>query len=108
MKAGRAGHTLQIIKKQELDVAAKKEILGLVFKKISIKNSARGGETSARIRPTFYEPFQKLFSGEKNEKFRSRKTKNAPVLYQNLRMTIWLKIYHRLKTVLEFIFKNNL
>ena len=45
--------------KKELDAAAKKEILGLLFKNIIIHNQ-RNARTRSRVSPVFYEPFQKI------------------------------------------------
>ncbi|MDD5593608.1 MAG: recombinase family protein [Candidatus Margulisbacteria bacterium] len=44
--------------KKELDVAAKKDLLGLLLKNIIIKNSD-GARPEARVLPVFFEPFQK-------------------------------------------------
>jgi site-specific DNA recombinase len=58
--------------KKEFDIAAKKEILGLLLKRICIKKAANGRRNS-RISPVFYEPFEKIasnnnYSLEKGEK----------------------------------------
>jgi len=44
---------------KKFDVAAKKEILGLLLKKIIINNQ-RNARTRSRVSPVFYEPFQKI------------------------------------------------
>ena len=67
--------------KEELDVAAKKEILGLLLKKIIIKNSD-SVRPNSRILPVFFEPFGKIHSkssfslkeGEKCDGISSRLT----------------------------------
>jgi len=45
--------------KKELDVATKKQIMGLLFKKIIIMNG-RNARTRARVSPIFFEPFGKI------------------------------------------------
>ena len=47
--------------KIELDAAGKKEILGLIFKKIIIKNR-RNARARARVSPVFFVPFGKIHS----------------------------------------------
>jgi len=44
---------------KKFDVAAKKEILGLLLKKIIINNQ-RNARTRSRVSPVFYKPFQKI------------------------------------------------
>ncbi|MFH1386620.1 MAG: recombinase family protein [bacterium] len=47
--------------KKELDAAAKREILALIFKKILIKNQAKNAAATVRISPFWYAPFDKIF-----------------------------------------------
>ena len=62
--------------KTELSVSEKKEILGLIFKKISF----RGGEQNEKISPSLYEPFQKLLSDDKIHGISRKEAKNcAPI-----------------------------
>jgi len=82
----------------------KKEILGLIFKKISF----RGGAQNEKISPSLYEPFQKLLSDDDFDKISRKEAKFAQLFHQNLRMASWAKVYHKLKIVLEFVFKEDL
>jgi hypothetical protein len=72
--------------KKELDAAAKKEILALIFKKILIKNQAKNAAAAVRISPFWYSPFDKIISEEENTINGNRKGKIAPILYQNVRL----------------------
>jgi len=68
--------------KQDLDVAAKKEILGLILKKIIIKKR-RNERVRALVSPIFYEPFENI----NNEIKKSLKEKkNCP--FFTLKLTV--------------------
>ena len=108
----RAGHTFMFLLKiqpQYLDkvkdaLKNKKEILGLIFKKISF----RGGAQNEKISPSLYEPFQKLLSDDDFDKISRKEAKIAQLFHQNLRMASWAKVYHKLKIVLEFVFEEDM
>ena len=72
--------------KKELDAAAKKEILGLLFKKYIIKSAAKNAAATVRIVPFWYAPFDKIYSEEENTINGNRKGKIAPLFYQDLRL----------------------
>jgi hypothetical protein len=102
----RAARRPYIFEKKELDAAAKKEILGLLFKKFIIKNAAKNAAVDCRIVPFWYSPFDKMILEEENAINVKRKGKIAPILYQNLRMATWAEVYHKLKLILDLIYKN--
>ncbi len=87
--------------KKELDVAAKKEILGLLFKKIIILNG-RNARARSRVSPIFFEPFGKIHT--KTKFLLSERRKCDAILLKPMDEA-WGVIYHRLKVVLEFIYK---
>jgi len=86
--------------RKKLDVAAKKQILGLLLKKIIIKNSDRARPNS-RISPVFFEPFGKIYSKSKNS---LKERKKCDAILSKRMDEVWQAIYHRLKIVLEFIY----
>ena len=82
----------------------KKEILGLIFKKISF----RGGEQNEKISPSLYEPFQKLLSDDKIHGISRKEAKNCAPISSKPMDELWASVYHKLKIVLEFVFKEDL
>ena len=82
----------------------KKELLGLIFKKIIIKNSRNSAAENSQITPFYYSPFDKLISEEENAKNGNRKAKIAPLFYKNVRLPSWIEVYDKLKIVLERLF----
>ena len=73
-------------KKKELDTAAQKQIFGLLFKKIIVKNCVGNAAANSRIVPFLYEPFQKIFEGLKNSKNNDKRRKKSTLFYKNLRL----------------------
>ena len=90
--------------KKELDAAAKKEVLGLVFKKIIIK-SLRNARPHPRVSPVFYEPFGKIHT--KSPFLLKERGKCKGILLKPMAAT-WTLLYHKLKSVLEFIYKDQI
>jgi hypothetical protein len=92
------------------DVAAKKEILGLLLKRICIKKAANGRRNS-RISPVFYEPFEKIasnnnYSLEKGEKCADIISKLTVDTWVSVYPEpLWFRVYHRLKTALETLYQ---
>jgi hypothetical protein len=90
--------------KKELDAVGKKDILNLIFKKIIIKNSG-GGAHYSRISPSLFEPFEKIHS---KSLFLLKEREICEVISSKLTAVPWLEIYHKLKRVLELVFKDQL
>jgi len=94
---------------------AKKEILGLIFKKIMLKNLPRLRSAQAatgRIVPFWYAPFDKIISEpamsagrEENLKICRRHHKNRAAISSKPMAAVWESSYHKLKQVLERLFK---
>ena len=82
-------------------MAAKKQILGLLFKKIII-NNGRNARARSRVSPIFFEPFGKIHA--KTNYLLSEREKCADIILK-LTDDNWVAIYHRLKVILEFIYK---
>jgi hypothetical protein len=70
--------------KKELDAAAKKEILGLLFKKFIIKNSGKNAATGCRVAPFWYAPFDKIILGKEKPKICRRHQKNSADIISKL------------------------
>jgi hypothetical protein len=94
-----------------LDAAAKKEILGLLFKKFIIKKASKAAACDCRIIPFWFAPFDKINSEpahlqerRNNQIYGNSNGKITPLLHQDLRMASWVDIYHQLKPVLERLF----
>jgi site-specific DNA recombinase len=91
---------------KEIDVAAQKQILGLLFKKFIIKKSGKSAAADCRIIPFWYSPFDKIILEEgKSNKWR-RNNKKAAATLLKLTADPWKEIYHQLKRALEIIYKN--
>ena len=89
----------------------KKEILGLIFKKISFRGGApacRTGRQNEKISPSLYEPFQKLLSDDKIHGISRKEAKNCAPISSKPMDELWASVYHKLKIVLEFVFKEDL
>ncbi len=85
-----------------------KEILGLIFSKIFIKNRISRARKNPEISPSFYHPFDKLFSDAQKSKIRRKERKKWRDITYSPTADNWLQIYHKLKQVLEFIYKDEL
>ena len=85
-------------------MAAKKQILGLLFKKIII-NNGRNARARSRVSPLFFEPFGKIHAKTKFLLSERRKCDDTSL---KLTAEAWGLVYHRLKVVLEFIYKGQL
>jgi len=72
--------------KKELDAAAKKGILGLLFKKFIIKKASKAAACDCRIVPFWFAPFDTLASGVENRINGNSTGKTSPLLHQDLRM----------------------
>jgi hypothetical protein len=92
--------------KKEIDVAAQKQILGLLFKKFIIKKSGKSAVADCRIAHFWNAPFDKIIlEEEKSNKWR-RNNKIAAAISLKLTVDAWATIYHNLKRALEKIYKN--
>ncbi|MCX5751168.1 MAG: recombinase family protein [Candidatus Saganbacteria bacterium] len=72
--------------KQELDASDKKRLMGLIFKKIVIKNSVGGGAPDTRISPSLYNPFEKICAETQNTKIYDKQRKKSPLLHKDIRL----------------------
>jgi len=92
--------------KKEIDVAAQKQILGLLFKKFIIKRSGKSTAADCRIIPFWQAPFDKLAPGKGSDEKCRRYSKKAADFILKRTADPWAAIYHRLKRALEKIYKN--
>jgi len=92
--------------KKELDVAAQKQILGLLFKKSIIKISGKNAAADCRIIPFWQAPFDKLASGKGSDEKCRRYSQNRPDIILKRMADPWAALYHALERALEMIYKN--
>ncbi len=87
--------------KKELDVAAKKQILALLLRKIILKKG-RNARAAARVSPIFYEPFEKIAS---DNNYSLKERKKCPDIILKPMDDTWVTVYHRLKRALETLYQ---
>jgi hypothetical protein len=87
-----------------LDAAAKKEILRLLFKKIIVKN-LRNARARARVSPVLFEPFEKIHT--KHQFLLKEREKCQSIILKHTAVP-WAEIYHKLKSVLEFLYRDRI
>jgi len=85
--------------------------MGLIFKKIAIKNGRHSGAPAAEnshIELFYFAPFESMVSGAEKEKKCRWDSKNLAAITLKPTAATWLEVYHQLKSVLEFIYKGQL
>jgi len=70
--------------KKEIDVAAQKQLLWLLFKKFIIKRSGKIAAADCRITPFWYSPFDKIISEEEKSNIWRRNSKKATDIISKL------------------------